>query len=160
MSILTGDIIIGQLQELYQDCTLAVETEVTRVDSPDYDETYYLTRKSVAALCFLLIDSAEERKLRSVQFEYTTDLSNNGFGALYWAFDAIGVSLHEHEIDVSGASVEGMKFALLAALEDQQFFIELVRRGSPERDAELSKLEEKKKEAHAIAVDFIRKCLE
>lgn len=159
MSILTGDIIIGQLQQLYRDSSHAVETEVYNLGFPDYDETYYFTRKSTAALCFLLINSAVEKNLLSVQFEYSTDLSKDGFRTLYWTFDAMGVSLHEHGIDVSGASAEGMKFALLSALEDQQFLIELERQGRPEREVELSKLENKNIEGHNIAVDFIKKCL-
>lgn len=160
MPIVTGDIIISQLQKLYRDSSQSAEEQIYIKGSPDYEETYYLTRKSAAALCFVLIDSAVEKKLQPLGFEYSTDLDNNNFGAIYWAFDAIAVSLHERGIDASATTAEGMKFALLNALEEQQIIIELFKQGRPEREAELVELESKKKEAHNIAVDFMKKCLE
>lgn len=160
MYIITGEIFIGLLTDLYVQSGDDVEAEISNYGTPDYDEEFRTARQTVATFAITIKNLAIEKNLPSASFQTSHDLRKNNYGLLHSTFDSIGMSLHEHNIDPSITSADDMKFALMSALEGDLLILKHYVGRSPEDEHRASEYEMRRTAAHETVVEFLKKCFD
>jgi hypothetical protein len=157
---ISGEIIIEELRELRDVEAEVAAAEEAKRGTKDYMNDLYVKSANNAAITGILINRAEEEGLGDVEWEHTLPLGpeEGHYGLIQQAFESIGESLTEREILIDENTFESMKWALLSAEEKE--WSTLSRLGKllgvknvPDRD-------KRREQAHQIARDFIKHCIE
>jgi hypothetical protein len=147
MPQITGRQIIASLEELQNDCLAMAEREENLRGSKDYSAWWYAREANTAAICALLIERALKKGLEDKYWEFTGLLGAypGHTGGIYWAFDTIGEALTEQGTLIDESDLRHLRLAFLSAEAEDTLF-------KFNTNAVI--------EAHRIARDFIRRCLE